>query len=82
MLPTLYNEHITGLAIDFSPMSEDSIRWLQENAHKYGFILRYPNGKEEYTRVLANQQHYRYVGVMDATLMHEKNVCLEEYLKG
>lgn len=75
-----YNEHATGLAIDFASLTKESERWLEENAYRYGFILRYPKGKEKYTKVSANPFHYRYVGVMDATLMYKKGICLEEYL--
>ncbi len=54
--------------------------WFKENAHKYGFIMRYPKDKEAYTGTITDgESHYRYVGVAHATLMHERDLCLEEY---
>ena len=54
--------------------------WLQENSYKYGFIFRYPGDKTDITGVAEEVWHYRYVGVEAATEMHEKGLCLEEYL--
>jgi D-alanyl-D-alanine carboxypeptidase len=58
----------------------DGYTWLYENAHKYGFILRYPEGKEEVTGEQYNEGIFRYVGVAHATAMHELGMCYEEYL--
>ena len=84
------NEHQTGLSIDFMSSSfakkDDSAKdmpiaeWLQRNAAKYGFILRYPKGKEDITGVAYNAYHYRYVGVEAATYIMKKGICLEEFL--
>ena len=83
--PAGYNENGAGLAIDFAPASADfastqEFQWLIMNAHKYGFVLRYPEGKTEITGMIYQPWHWRYVGVEAATEMKEKNLCLEEYL--
>jgi len=75
-----YSEHHTGLAIDFKG-NEKLYNYLEQNAYKYGFILRYPKDKEEFTKYKYDKTHYRYVGVEVATKMKQKNLCLEEYLK-
>ncbi len=54
--------------------------WLCENAHKYGFILRFPENKTDVTGYAYESWHYRYVGVEHATKIHEKGITLEEYL--
>lgn len=64
------------LTADFAQSSE--ARWLSEHAWAYGFVLRYPEGKEEITGWACEPWHYRYVGVAAATLMTERNLCLEE----
>lgn len=55
-------------------------RWLNDNAYKYGFILRYPQGKEQITGMRYKSWVWRYVGVEKATAMHQQNVTLEEFL--
>lgn len=80
-----YSEHNTGLAIDFNGVSPDfkdteEYQWLQEHAAEYGFILRYPEGKEAITHIMYEPWHYRYVGVTHAKKMKELGMCLEEYL--
>lgn len=82
-----YSEHQTGLCLDISNeyavMEEfettDEFRWMQENAHKYGFILRYPKGKEIITGYDYESWHYRYVGVEVATKIKELNITFDEY---
>lgn len=54
--------------------------WLDQNAARYGFVVRYPNDKAEQTGVAEYTEYYRYVGVPHATYMKEKGWCLEEYL--
>jgi D-alanyl-D-alanine carboxypeptidase len=56
--------------------------WFKGNAHKYGFVLRYPSDKAEQTGVPAGNQadYFRYVGVAHATYMYQNNLCLEEYI--
>ena len=83
-------EHQTGLCIDFTATStgpfDDTAKdkpisgWLERHAHEYGFILRYPEGKEEITGVAYSPWHYRYVGVEAATYIYDKELCLEEFL--
>lgn len=80
-----YSEHNTGLAIDFNGVSPDfkdtkAYQWLQEHAAEYGFVLRYPEGKEAITHIMYEPWHYRYVGVEHAKKMKELGMCLEEYL--
>ena len=55
-------------------------KWLMENAHKYGFILRFPEGKENITGYMYESWHYRYVGEKHAEAVYKQNVTLEEYL--
>ena len=52
-----------------------------ENSWKYGFILRYPTDKSEITGIIYEPWHYRYVGKQAAKVIHEKGICLEEYLE-
>lgn len=54
---------------------------MRENAHKYGFILRYPKGKEHITGFKYEPWHYRYIGKEIATIIYNKNITLEEYKK-
>lgn len=80
-----YSEHNTGLAIDFNGVTMDfentkAFQWLQENAADYGFVLRFPKGKEFITHIMYEPWHYRYVGVEHAQKMKELDMCLEEYL--
>jgi len=80
-----YSEHQTGLAIDFTndgtyEEKEELWNWLSLNAYKYGFILRYPQGKEDITGYDYEAWHYRYVGEKDAKKIYDNNLCLEEYL--
>lgn len=73
-----YDEHQTGLAVNFL-YREDAFSWLNNHAYQYGFVLRYPSGKEDITKMNYNASHYRYVGREAAQLMFEKNYCFEEY---
>ena len=84
-----YSEHQTGLAIDVMgsnndyDLFEDSIEfeWMKNNAHKYGFILRYPKDKVALTGYKYEPWHYRYVGIKAATEIYNNNLTLEEYIK-
>lgn len=85
VLPAGCSEHNAGLAIDIVSASSDFIntkeyKWLCENAHNYGFILRYPEDKTAITGMNFEPWHWRYVGTQAAKEMKEKNQCLEEYL--
>ena len=75
------SEHQLGIAVDISGEVYDIYAWLQENSWKYGFILRYPPDKTSITGVSGEEWHYRYVGVEASTEMHDKELCLEEYLE-
>lgn len=80
-----YSEHCTGLAVDLNGVLDsfdqtDAFRWLDEHAQEYGFILRYPEEKQEITKIKYEPWHYRYVGTENAEIMKETNLCLEEYL--
>ena len=84
------SEHETGLAFDIVALSYQNLdrgyadtpeaKWLAENAVDYGFILRYPEGKEEVTGIIWEPWHYRYVGVSIARDVTGAGITLEEYL--
>lgn len=82
-----HSEHQTGLAIDVTRNNEDyhnfeateEFIWMQNNAHKFGFILRYPKEKEDITGFKYEPWHYRYVGKEIAEYIHDNNITLEEY---
>jgi len=84
-----HSEHQTGLAVDVMGSNEDydefelsiEFNWMINNAHKYGFILRYPKGKEHITGFKYEPWHYRYVGKDIATFIYENKLTLEEYKK-
>ena len=84
------SEHQTGLAIDISTPSIHSAltssfettpegKWLRENAPSYGFILRYPEGKENITGYAYEPWHFRYVGKELANYLKSTGMTLEEY---
>lgn len=86
------SEHQTGLAVDFAiyenDIYNDDIKeddkeaiWLKDNAWKYGFILRYPKGKEDITGFNFEPWHYRFVGLELAFELYQTNQTLEEYKK-
>lgn len=85
------SEHQTGLAMDITAKSvglelveafEGTAegKWLAENAHHYGFILRYPKGKTNITGYAFEPWHYRYVGVDIASEIYAKGHTFEEYM--
>ena len=84
-----HSEHQTGLALDVEGSNKDydnfenskEFIWMKDNAHKYGFILRYPKDKEHITGFKYEPWHYRYVGIEAAKYIYENNLTLEEYLK-
>lgn len=80
-----YSEHQLGLALDINADksrcdNEQVYVWLAENAWQYGFILRYPEGKEKITGISYEPWHYRYVGKEAAKAIQSQGICLEEYL--
>lgn len=94
VLPVGASEHHTGLAVDFSSTSEDcaddsdscslgqsSAAWLEANAARFGFILRYPEGKQPLTGVGYEPWHYRYVGRPLAEAMAAADLSFDEVVK-
>lgn len=80
------SEHQLGIAVDINADKTQSTNdevyvWLAENAYRYGFILRYPQGKEQITGTNYEPWHYRYVGVENAKIIYEQQICLEEYIE-
>lgn len=87
-----YSEHQTGLAFDIGEAGKEQHwasasfgdteggKWLAANAHEYGFILRYPEGREHITGYMHESWHFRYVGKDIAAEIHQKGITLEEYL--
>jgi D-alanyl-D-alanine carboxypeptidase len=83
------SEHQIGMALDIVTSDYSSLdegfgetpagKWLAANSYKYGFILRYPQGKEEITSIEYEPWHFRYVGVEAATVIAENGICLEEF---
>lgn len=84
------SEHELGLAVDicdtYNQLLDESQaetwtqKWLMEHCWEYGFILRYPPEKTEFTGIIYEPWHYRYVGKEAAAEIHQQNICLEEYL--
>ena len=80
-----HSEHQLGLAVDFNTTQESfektkEFEWLKNNAYKYGFILRYPKGKEFITGYGYEPWHYRYVGIDISTKIFKENITYEEYI--
>lgn len=86
-----FSEHQTGLAFDIGGLdsslwAQDDFRyteeaeWLLENAYKYGFILRFPEGKEWITGYQYESWHFRYIGVEHSVNFKDTNLTLEEYV--
>lgn len=87
-----FSEHQTGLSFDFGGQNNSANwlkgtfgdtkegKWLAANAHKYGFILRYPKGKESITGYMYEPWHFRYIGGVAAAKVKASGLTLEEYL--
>ncbi|MGG7058631.1 M15 family metallopeptidase [Clostridium nigeriense] len=86
-----FSEHQTGLAFDIGGVDRslwaeedfkytDEAKWLKENCTKYGFILRYPEGKEWITGYMYESWHFRYIGVENSKNFENSDLTLEEYL--
>lgn len=85
------SEHELGLAFDLVDNSYRNLdeaqentpvqKWLMENSWKYGFILRYPSSKSEFTGIIYEPWHYRYLGKDLAKEVYDSGLCLEEYLE-
>ena len=79
------SEHQLGIAVDINAdttksSSDDVYKWLEENAHTYGFIKRNPSNKTDITGVINEPWHYRYVGKEVASEIYSQGICLEEYI--
>ena len=83
-----HSEHQTGLVIDMTSKTEpladsftdsEAYKWLKENAYKYGFIERYPEGKTYLTGYSPESWHWRYVGLEAAKTMHDEDITFDEY---
>ena len=72
------SEHELGLAVDVQ--GAEAQRWMRENAWRYGFILRYPEGSESITGRSADSAHFRYVGQAAAEQIFNLDLTLEEYM--
>ncbi len=85
------SEHQAGLAVDIVSRNYQQLnkkqeetaeqKWLIQNSYKYGFILRYPNGRTDITGIGYEPWHYRYVGMEAAKYIFENDITLEEYLQ-
>lgn len=85
-----YSDYHTGYSIDLNIVDDEGnsldfdgtgdYEWFGNNSYKYGFVLRFPEGKEDITGQSYRPWHFRYVGKVHAAYMHEKNLCLEEYV--
>ncbi len=85
-----FSEHNCGLAMDVGGSGDYTLEqtfantaaytWLIDHCADYGFILRFPKGKEDITGVIYEPWHYRYVGVEAAKYIMDNDLCLEEYL--
>jgi len=81
------SEHQTGLAIDVASNDPNiltfeqsrAFTWMFEHAHEYGFILRYPSGKEQITGYKYEPWHYRYVGIEVANDIKKSGMTFDEY---
>lgn len=88
-----YSEHQTGLAFDIGEENAEQHfaresfgetaagKWVAEHAHTYGFILRYPKGKEKITGYMYEPWHFRYIGKEKAQAVYVSGLTLEEYLE-
>jgi zinc D-Ala-D-Ala carboxypeptidase len=79
------SEHQLGLAVDINADGVNSAGyevydWLDKHAYEYGFIRRFPESKTDITGVANEPWHYRYVGKKVAAEIHDRGICLEEYL--
>jgi len=80
-----HSEHQTGLAMDINNASDSfnntkEAKWIAENCYKYGFILRYPQGKQDITGYKYESWHVRYLGKALAKEVHDSGLTLEEFL--
>ncbi|MBP5624177.1 MAG: M15 family metallopeptidase [Lachnospiraceae bacterium] len=86
------SEHQLGMAFDIVTSSHSTLdyefgdtkagKWLKEHSKEYGFILRYPRGKEDITSIEYEPWHFRYVGIEAATYIMDNEITLEEFIEG
>lgn len=84
------SEHQTGLCCDITDVYRDpknselenteTYKWMSAHCAEYGFIVRFPKGKEDITKIIYEPWHFRYVGVDAATYIMENNLTLEEFV--
>lgn len=87
-MPPGYSEHHTGLAVDvyvdgfggINFIDSPAGQYVNQNAPQFGFIIRYPEGKEDITKIPFEPWHLRYVGFPHSTIMANKFLTLEEYI--
>ncbi|MGD2276290.1 VanY-A/VanY-F/VanY-M family D-Ala-D-Ala carboxypeptidase [Bacillus wiedmannii] len=84
-LPAGYSEHNSGLSLDVGSKLTKMDRtpegkWIEKNAWKYGFILRYPSDKTDVTGIQYEPWHIHYVGLPHSAIIQEMDLVLEEYL--
>ncbi len=82
-----YSEHQTGLSIDLKNtalsnvrLTDENYKWLENNVYKYGFIIRFPENKENITLYQFENWHIRYVGMDAAKIIYDNKLTLEEYI--
>ena len=80
-----HSEHQTGLAFDLNSIDQSfadtkESAWVHAHAHEYGFIIRYPKGKESITGYNYEPWHLRYLGLENAQKVYNSGLTLEEYL--
>lgn len=90
-MPAGHSEHETGLALDIlcsgntnmdvSQANEPGNEWLVTHCWEYGFILRYPEDKEDVTQIAYEPWHFRYVGREAAQFLTEEGITLEEFFE-
>lgn len=83
------SEHQVGLALDIVSDNYSALnsgfgdtkagKWIAEHSYEYGFVVRYPEGKEDITGIEYEPWHLRYVGKNAAKVLHEENITLEEF---
>lgn len=77
-----FSEHHTGYALDIASYGENNDpNWMPDNCFRYGFIQRYPSGKEDITGINYEYWHYRYVGEPHAEIMTSAGMVMEEYIE-
>ena len=81
-----YSEHQLGYSVDLNDptftgkrLSDADYKWIKENCYKYGFIIRYPENKENITGYMHENWHIRYVGIDVATKIHDLDITFDEY---